>query len=71
MSDPVRSFDVHLNDGRVWQGAQFTNGFVCVHHPDEINICTIALSTDDLLKDLPEGHPLHQAEIRWHEGAPK
>lgn len=56
-------FRLRLTDGRVWHGAEFADGFVCVHHPDEINICTIALSLEDLLSDrLPE-HPMHGAVV--------
>jgi hypothetical protein len=56
-------FRLRLTDGRVWQGAEFADGFVCVHHPDEMNICTIAVSVEGLLEDQPDGHPLHGATV--------
>lgn len=43
----VDPFRLHLPDGRVWYGARYPDGFVCIHHPDEINICTIARTLDD------------------------
>lgn len=58
-----KPFRLRLADGRVWHGAEFSSGFVCVHHPDEINICTIALSLDDLLADLPSKHQAHGAIV--------
>lgn len=60
---PARPFLVRLADGRTWGAAEFPTGFVCVHHPDEINVCTIAVSLADLLADPPEGHPLHGATV--------
>lgn len=61
---PARPFLVRLADGRAWAGAEFSpGGFVCVHHPDEHNVCTIAVSLDDLLADGKPGHPLHGATI--------
>lgn len=68
MSQPAehgdsKPFRLHLTDGRVWYGAEFADGFVCVHHPDEINICTIAVSIDGLVNDQPLGHPLRDARI--------
>ncbi|KOU62056.1 hypothetical protein ADK57_25825 [Streptomyces sp. MMG1533] len=66
MADPddwSRPFRLRLTDGRIWHGAEFADGFVCVHHPDEINICTIAVSIDGLLADrLPE-HPMCGATV--------
>ena len=56
-------FQLHLRDGRIWQGAEFIDGFVCVHHPGEVNICTIAVSLDGLLSDQPDGHPLDGATV--------
>lgn len=61
--DHPKPFRLHLTDGRVWFGAEFADGFVCVHHPDEVNICTIAISLDGLLNDQPVGHPLRGARI--------
>ena len=54
-STPLR---LRLRDGRIWQGAEFGDGFVCLHHPDEPNICTVAVSLDGLLDDLPPEHEL-------------
>ena len=58
-----KPFRVRLADGRAWQGAEFADGFVCIHHPDEANICTIAISIDGLLNDQPVGHPLRDAHV--------
>lgn len=65
MSDPARSvpFLLRLADGRTWVGAEFHDGFVCVHHPDEPNVCTIAVNLDGLLADAKPGDPLHGAQI--------
>jgi hypothetical protein len=60
---PARPFLIRLIDGRTWGAAEFPGGFVCVHHPDETNVCTIAVSLDGLLADLPAGHPLHGAKV--------
>lgn len=61
---PARPFLVRLTDGRTWAGAEFgPGGFVCVHHPDEINVCTIAVSLDALLTDRQPGDPFHGASI--------
>lgn len=65
---PTRPFLVHLADGRTWAGAQFTDGFVCVHHPDQPNICTIAVNVDGLLTDRTPEDPLHDARIEWQDG---
>jgi hypothetical protein len=60
---PALPFLVRLADGRAWSGAEFEpGGFVCVHHPDELNACTIATSISHLL-DVPQGHPLYGAKI--------
>ena len=56
-------FRLHLRDGRVWQGAEFANGFVCIHHPDEATVCIIAISLDGLLEDLRPGDPLEGANL--------
>lgn len=60
-------FKLRLADGRAWGGAEFPGGFVCLHHPDEINVCTIATSLDALLAGREPGHPLHGAEIESRE----
>lgn len=60
--EPAHAFLIRLADGRTWGAVEFPNGFVCVHHPDEITVCTIATSLDGLLTDLPPGHPLHGAK---------
>ena len=70
MSEYARSFRLHLTDGRIWQGAQFADGFVCVHHPEEINICTIAVSMDALFEDRHPEHPLSGARVEWPEESP-
>lgn len=59
-----RPFLVRLADGRVWAAAEFgPGGFVCVHHPDELNVCTIAISLDGLLADRKPGDLLHGASV--------
>lgn len=63
MAAPARPFLVHLTDGRTWNGAEFPDGFVCVHHPDEPNICTIAVSVAGLLADRTPEDPLHGARV--------
>lgn len=60
---PARPFLIRLVDGRTWGAAEFPNGFVCVYHPDECNACTIAVSIDGLLADLPASHPLRGATV--------
>lgn len=61
---PAHPFLLRLADGRVWAGVEFTpGGFVCVYHPDEVNVCTIAVSVDGLLADGKPGHPLHGATV--------
>jgi hypothetical protein len=56
-------FLVRLTDGRTWRGVEFeTGGFVCVHHPDEINLCSIAVTLTDLL-NVPQGHPMYGAKV--------
>jgi hypothetical protein len=63
VADGAKPFRLRLTDGRVWQGAEFPDGFVCVHHPGEPTICTIAVSLDDLLADLPPMHQAHGAVV--------
>ncbi|MFK4801644.1 hypothetical protein ACI3K5_23555 [Streptomyces sp. MPA0124] len=63
MADQVKPFQLRLTDGRVWLGAEFPDGFVCVHHPDQPTICTIAVSLDALLADLPPQHQAHGATV--------
>lgn len=61
---PAIPFMLRLADGRVWAGAEFgPGGFVCVHHPDECNVVTIAVSVEGLLADLPAGHVLYGAAV--------
>ncbi|NUP42332.1 MAG: hypothetical protein HOY76_36205 [Streptomyces sp.] len=56
-------FLLRLTDGRTWSGVEFEPGrFVCVYHPDEINLCSIAVTLTDLL-NVPEGHPLYGAKV--------
>lgn len=63
MTEWSTPFRLRLRDGRVWQGAEFPNGFVCVHHPDEINVCTIGISLDGLLEELHPEHELFGATV--------
>lgn len=61
---PPTPFLLRLADGRAWAGAEYgPGGFVCVHHPGETNICTIAVTLTDLL-DVPEDNPLHGATVQ-------
>ncbi|MGW7085028.1 hypothetical protein ACWGH2_16270 [Streptomyces sp. NPDC054871] len=60
---PARPFLLRLADGRTWNGAEFPDGFVCVHHPDEINVCTIAISIEGLLADPAPGDPMYGAQV--------
>lgn len=65
MSVPVvpTPFLLRLADGRAWSGVEFETGrFVCVYHPDEINLCSIAVTLRDLL-DVHQGHPLYGARV--------
>lgn len=59
---PAIPFLLRLTDGRTWGAVEFPGGLVCVHHPDETNVCTIATSLDGLLADQKPGHPLHGAK---------
>ena len=63
MNDWSTPFRLRLADGRIWHGAEFGDGFVCVHHPEEVNVCTIAVSIDGLLNDLPAEHALYGATV--------
>ncbi|PAZ15666.1 hypothetical protein CLM62_12785 [Streptomyces sp. SA15] len=65
MAVPARAvpFILRLADGRTWGGAEFPGGFLCLHHPDELNVCTIAVSLGALLVDQQPGDPLHGAEV--------
>ncbi|MFE2941026.1 hypothetical protein ACFXKG_18475 [Streptomyces sp. NPDC059255] len=67
---PARPFLVRLTDGRAWPGAEFADGFVCVHHPDEPTVCTIAVSVDALLEDRSPGDPLHGARVERQDDRP-
>jgi len=61
-------FLLRLADGRAWAGSEYVpGGFVCVHHPDEVNVCTIAVSLDDLLADRQPGDPLHGATVEQRQ----
>lgn len=60
---PATPFLLRLPDGRTWSGAEFPGGFVCVHHPDEINVCTIAVNLDGLLAT----HAAHGAVVERYE----
>ena len=56
MPEPrVDWFRLHLPDGRIWHGARYPDGFVCIHHPDEPNICTIARTLADAVGDYWPG----------------
>ncbi|MEV4974437.1 hypothetical protein [Streptomyces scopuliridis] len=67
----ARPFLVRLANGRAWSAAQFTNGFVCVHHPDEFTVCTIATSVDALLEGRSPKDPFHGARVEWQDDHPK
>ncbi|MGP4048770.1 hypothetical protein [Streptomyces sp. 2A115] len=61
---PAHPFLLRLADGRAWAGVEFTpGGFVCVHHPDEANVCTIATSVEALLAERRPGDPMHGAGV--------
>lgn len=54
---------VRLTDGRTWGAVEFPGGFVCVYHPNEPTVCTIAVSTDHLLAARKQGDPLKDATL--------
>lgn len=61
-------FLLRLADGRAWAGAEYgPGGFICVHHPDEPNICTIAISLDGLLADQTPDDPLYGAQVEQRQ----
>lgn len=61
---PATPFLLRLADGRAWAGAEFgPGGFVCVHHPDELNICTIGVSLEGLLADRRPSDPMYGAVV--------
>ena len=62
---PAIPFFLRLTDGRVWGGAEFPGGFVCVYHRGEANICSVAVTLADLL-DVPEDSPLHGATVEHY-----
>lgn len=67
----ARPFHLRLADGRTWSGAEFgPGGFVCIHHPDEHNLCTIAVSIEGLLADRKPGDPLHGASVVGPQAPP-
>ncbi|GAA3494008.1 hypothetical protein ACWEV9_35645 [Streptomyces albogriseolus] len=61
-------FLLRLADGRVWEAVEFSDGFVCVYHPDEFTLCTIATSVEALLSGRRPNDPLHGAMIIPYEG---
>lgn len=65
-STAAKPFRLTLTDGRTYEGAKFADGFVIIHHPDQPNICTIAVSIDALTHDQPAGHWLHGATHSWY-----
>jgi hypothetical protein len=60
---PAIPFLVRLTDGQAWGAVEFPGGFVCVYHPDEPNVCTIALSVEHLLAGREPGDPLSGATV--------
>lgn len=54
---------VRLGDGRNWGAVEFPGGFVCVYHPDEPTVCTIALPVEHLLAGREAGDPLRGATV--------
>ncbi|MFJ1808534.1 MULTISPECIES: hypothetical protein [unclassified Streptomyces] len=63
---PAVPFFLRLADGRTWSGVEFPSGFVCVHHPGEPVLCTVAVSLEALLSDLPPGHQAHGATVEHY-----
>jgi len=63
----TRPFTLHLDDGRVWHGAQFPSGHVAVNHLEPGGAFTGATSMSALLDDLAPEDPLHGARIEWDE----
>lgn len=63
MEEQARPLTLRLRDGRAWQGVEFADGFVYIHHPGEPNLCTIALSIDALLADRHAQDPMHGASV--------
>jgi hypothetical protein len=59
---PAVPFLLRLADGRTWGAVQFPGGFICVYHPDEINVCTIAISLDALVGDSRPGNVFQGAQ---------
>jgi hypothetical protein len=64
---PATPFIIRLADGRTWGGAEFPGGFVCVHHPDEFTLCTVATSIEALLDNRKPGDPLHGARVEQYD----
>ncbi|WP_060952406.1 hypothetical protein [Streptomyces hygroscopicus] len=64
-SEAARPFQLHLADGRVWHGAQFPGGHVCLNHPGEETWFTVAVSLDALLGERHPEDPLHGARVEW------
>ncbi|MFF9285407.1 hypothetical protein [Streptomyces griseosporeus] len=65
---PAIPFLLRLADGRIWGAAEFPGGFVCVYHPDEYTLCTIATSVDALVNDRAPGDPLRGAVVEQYGG---
>ncbi|WP_371579464.1 hypothetical protein [Streptomyces sp. NBC_01314] len=62
----ARPFRLHLTDGRVWDGAQYPRGHVCLIHPRQpFGEMTVALSMEELLNKRHPEHPLHGARVQW------
>ncbi|MFD0437017.1 hypothetical protein [Streptomyces chartreusis] len=64
---PAIPFLVRLADGRTWGAVEFPGGFVCVHHPDEYTLCTIATSVEALVTDRTPGDALHGAIVEQYD----
>jgi len=58
---PAHPFFIRLADGRNLGAVEFPDGFVCVYHPDEPTVCTIAVSLGALLADRHPRDLLHGA----------
>ncbi|MEU1159004.1 hypothetical protein ABZ369_39340 [Streptomyces sp. NPDC005918] len=65
-STAAKPFRLTTRAGHTFEGAKFADGFVVIHHPDQPNVCTIAVSLDALTADQPEGHWLHGATHSWY-----
>lgn len=63
---PAIPFLLRLADGRTWGGVEFPGGFVCVYHPDQPTLCTVAVNLDALLNDLPPEHQARGATVEQY-----